>query len=189
MVSFIASLFLVTVAELGDKTQLLALSFATRYKPAKVITGIFIALLLLQLLAVTVGQVVSDLIPMQYLRIIVGFSFIGFGIWMLKRDEHDEQGKVREGAHSLGAIVTVTVAFFIAELGDKTQLATISLAAKYHSFINVWLGSTVGMVLADGAAIIAGVFAGKKIPQEKIKYISAVLFTIFGLVTIVQAFL
>ncbi|MBE0447432.1 MAG: TMEM165/GDT1 family protein [Actinobacteria bacterium] len=134
MVSFIASLFLVTVAELGDKTQLLALSFATRYKPAKVITGIFIALLLLQLLAVTAGQVACDLIPMQYLRIIVGLSFIGFGIWMLQRDEHDEEGKAHEDAHPLGAIATVVVAFFIAELGDKTQLATISLAAKYHSF-------------------------------------------------------
>jgi len=189
MLGFLSSLFLVTLAELGDKTQLLVLSLATRYKPAKVLAGVFIAIFFLQLLAVVVGSAISGLMPMRYLQIIVALSFIGFGIWMFRGDTEDEEdGEKFKKTRSYGVIAAIAVAFFIAELGDKTQLATISLAASHQSFMGVWFGSTLGMFLADGVAVMIGMLAGKKLPQEKIKYVSAGIFMLFGLITLAQAF-
>ncbi len=184
LVGFAASLTLIALAEMGDKTQLLALSFAARYRPAKVLTGVFIATLLVHLLSVAVGRAVGDLVPMRYLEIAIGLSFIAFGIWTLKGDSLD----ATEGPRAKSAVAAVAVAFFLAELGDKTQLATISLSAKYGSFIGVWLGSTLGMVVADGIAIAAGAAAGKKLPQSAIKWLSAAIFVLFGIVTMARAF-
>lgn len=185
MLSFWYSFFLITLAEMGDKTQLVALSFATKYKPAKVLIGIFIGTLVIHFLSVIVGEKVSGFIPMQYLKVTVGLSFIGFGIWTLKGDTCGENKK---GVSRFGPIATVAIAFFLAELGDKTQLATISLAARYRSFFGVWLGSTFGMVVADGIAIMVGVIAGKKLPERLIKYISTGIFIVFGALIIFEAF-
>lgn len=181
MLGFLTSLFMVTVAEMGDKTQLVAMSFAAKYKPAKVIAGVFIGTLAAFFFAVIIGLKLSDLIPIGHLKILIGLSFIGFGLWTLKGEKYEE-GK--EKAPRFNPILTVTIAFFLAELGDKTQLATISLAAEYRSFWGVWLGSVLGMVVADGAAIIVGVIAGKRLPQKLIKYISAGIFIIFGIMVI-----
>jgi len=180
MLGFISSFFLIFLAEMGDKTQLVALSFATKYKPAKVILGIFLGTLVCHLFSVVIGQNLTRLIPMFYLKVLVGFSFIGFGIWTLKGDSYEEGGNKQY--FRFGPVATVAVAFFLAELGDKTQLATISMAAEYSSFWGVWFGSTLGMVLADGIAIIVGVLAGKNLPEKFIKYISAAIFVIFGLI-------
>ncbi|HEY3373694.1 MAG TPA: TMEM165/GDT1 family protein [Candidatus Aquicultor sp.] len=184
MLAFVSSLFFIFIAEMGDKTQLVALSFATKHKALKVITGIFIATILVHLLSVVIGEQTSAFIPMQYLKVLIGLSFIGFGIWTLRGDTYEEG---EEKKRRFGPVMTVGVAFFLAELGDKTQLATISLAAQYHSFIPVWLGSTFGMVIADGLAIIVGVLAGKKLPEKLIQYISAVIFIVFGIVTTFEA--
>jgi len=184
MVSFLWSFFFIAIAEMGDKTQLVALSFATKYKPMKVLLGIFIGTLVIHFLSVIVGEKVSALIPIQYLKILIGVSFVGFGIWTLKGDTCNEKEK---NGYKLGPIATVAIAFFLAELGDKTQLATISLAAQYRSFTGVWLGSTFGMVAADGVAIIVGIIAGKKLPEKLIKYISASIFILFGAVIIIEA--
>lgn len=178
MLGFWASFLLITVAEMGDKTQLVALSFAAKYNPWKVIAGILSATLIIFFLAVVIGEQISVYIPMNYLRTIVGASFIVFGIWTLKDDTSEE--KSAKGSR-FGVFITVAIAFFLAELGDKTQLATISLAAKYHSFVGVWLGSTLGMVVADGVAIAAGIILGKRLPEKTIKYLSAGLFMLFGL--------
>lgn len=178
MLGFWASFLFITVAEMGDKTQLVALSFAAKHNPWKVIAGVFTATLLVHLLSVFIGEQTSAFIPMDYLKLIVGLSFIVFGLWTLKGDTY-EDGQEKGGR--FGAFMTVVIAFFLAELGDKTQLATISLAAKYHSFLGVWLGSTLGMVLADGIAIAAGVWLGKKLPEKTVKYVSAGLFILFGL--------
>jgi Ca2+/H+ antiporter, TMEM165/GDT1 family len=178
MLGFWASFLFITVAEMGDKTQLVALSFATKYNPWKVIGGVLTATLLVHLLSVFIGEQTSAFIPMSYLKILVGLSFIVFGLWTLKGDKYEDRDA--KGGR-FGAFVTVAVAFFLAELGDKTQLATISLAAKYHSFLGVWLGSTLGMVLADGIAIAVGVLLGKKLPERTVKFISAGLFILFGL--------
>ncbi|MCL6472224.1 MAG: TMEM165/GDT1 family protein [Firmicutes bacterium] len=186
MLAFISSMLLVAVAELGDKTQLLVLSFTTRYKLSKVLIGVGIALFGLQLLAVVAGQVLFRVVPINYLRIIIGISFIGFGIWIIKGE--DEGKDVKTDASRLGAIASIALAFFLAELGDKTQLTTVSLAAKYHSFVGVWLGSTLGMIIADSAALVVGILAGRRLPQEKIRYFSATVLILFGILTLVQAF-
>ena len=189
MTGFFPALLLVTIAELGDKTQLLVLALAAKHRPAKVIAGVILALLVLQLTAVIVGRTLYSLVPMAYLQIAIGASFIGFGLWMLKKDTGEEENAGAGVLNPLGVIATIAITFFIAELGDKTQLATISLAAKYNSFAGVWLGSTFGMIVADGLALIVGVVAGKRLPQERIKYLSAGIFMLFGIITLAQALL
>ncbi|HHT9144740.1 MAG: TMEM165/GDT1 family protein [Candidatus Brocadiaceae bacterium] len=184
MLSFVSSFFLIAIAEMGDKTQLVALSFATKYKPTKVLLGIFIGTIVVHLFSVIIGERVCALIPLNYLKILIGLSFVGFGIWTLKGDSCNEKEKK---GNKLGPILTVAIAFFLAELGDKTQLATISLAAQYHSFLGVWLGSTFGMVAADGIAIVVGIIAGKKLPEKLIKYVSTAIFIIFGALIIIDA--
>ncbi len=184
MLGFTPSFLLIFLAEMGDKTQLVALSFAARIKPSKVVAGIFIGTLLSHLMAVLIGQNLSLIIPFNIIKALVGLSFIGFGLWTLKGDSFKE-GKVR-GDPRLGPVATVAIAFFLAELGDKTQLATVSLAAEYRSFLGVWTGSTLGMVCADGLAIIVGVIAGKKLPERSIKYASALIFIFFGSVIFLE---
>ncbi len=191
MGAFIGSLFFITMAEMGDKTQLVALAFATRYKVKDVIGGIFAATLLVHLFSVAVGQFLGEWIPFTYIQLLAGISFIGFGIWTLRGDELDGE---HEKISRFGPFLTVAIAFFLAELGDKTQLATISLAAKYSStlaakyssFIQVWVGSTFGMVIADGLAIVVGIVLGKKLPEKIIKWVSAVIFIGFGIVTLIR---
>ncbi len=183
MLGFLSSLFIVMMAEMGDKTQLVALSFATKYKPMRVVLGISIATLFVHLFSVAIGEFITSFIPIMYLQLIIGVSFIGFAVWTLRGDTYEEDNKE---PNRFGAVATVAIAFFVAELGDKTQLATISLAAKYSSFIGVWLGSTLGMVVADGLAIIVGIVAGKRIPERIIKFVSAGIFALFGIIAIVQ---
>jgi len=185
MSGFLSSFFLIFLAEMGDKTQLVALSLATKFNPWKVVVGIFIGTLVSHLMAVMIGQNLSLIIPMQYLKVIVGLSFIGFGLWTLKGDKYAE--KKEKGGSKLGSVITVALAFFLAELGDKTQLATISLAAQYRTLFGVLAGSTLGMVCADGLAIALGSFAGKKLPEKTIKYFSAAIFIIFGLAIFIAA--
>jgi putative Ca2+/H+ antiporter (TMEM165/GDT1 family) len=185
VLGFLASFVFILLAEMGDKTQLVALSFATKYKPMKVVIGITIGTLLCHLLSVIIGRNLSVIIPMHYLKLLVGLSFVGFGLWTLKGDTYDE--KENKKKFSFGPVLTVAIAFFLAELGDKTQLATISLAAEYKTFCGVWLGSTLGMVVADGLAIIIGIIMGKNLPEKVIKYISAGIFIAFGLIITAEA--
>lgn len=184
MTGFLPSLIFVLIAEMGDKTQLVALSFAAKYKPLKVMTGITLATLVLFGVAALAGKAISGIIPMNYLGIAVGLLFIGFGVWTLRRDNDGADAKA-EG--KFGAVLTVAGAFFLAELGDKTQLAALSLAAKYGSFLGVWLGSCLGMIIADGLAVALGYYAGKKLPANIIRYVSAVIFILFGIYTLVEA--
>lgn len=184
MTGFLPSLLFVLIAEMGDKTQLIALSFAAKYKPLKVMTGIVLATLAMFGAAALAGKILSGIIPMSYLGIGVGALFIGFGIWTLRRDDDVEDDKA-EG--KFGAVLTVAGVFFLAELGDKTQLAALSLAAKYGSFLGVWLGSCLGMIIADGLAVALGYYAGKRLPAKIIKYISAAIFILFGIYTLIEA--
>lgn len=188
------SLFFIMMAEMGDKTQLVALAFATKYRVRDVIAGIFWATLVVHLFSVVVGQFLGEWIPIKYIQILAGASFIGFGIWTLRGDELDDE---HERQSKFGPLMTVAIAFFLAELGDKTQLATISLAAQYSSataekftsFLGVWAGSTLGMVLADGLAIIVGIVLGKRLPEKIIKWVSALIFIGFGVATLVEIWL
>ena len=182
MTAFLLSMSFVVLAEMGDKTQLLAMAFATRYKATTVLWAVFWATLLNHLLAVVVGNYLTNFIPIQYIQIAAAVSFILFGLWTIRGDELNNEDK----RFSFSPFWTVAIAFFIAEMGDKTQLATIALAAKYQSVIPVWLGTTTGMVIADAIGIVIGIVIGKKIPERAVKWFAAIIFILFGLIGLYQ---
>jgi len=171
----------VVLAEMGDKTQLLAMAFATKYKASKVMIGVFIATVFNHAMAVAVGNYITRFDSAQiWIQGIASLSFIFFGLWTIKGDKlNGEENKVSK----YGAIITVTIAFFIAEMGDKTQLATIALATKFPSSpFGILLGTTTGMLIADAIGIVIGIVLCKKIPEMKVKLVSAAAFILFGLI-------
>jgi Ca2+/H+ antiporter, TMEM165/GDT1 family len=176
--AFAASFLFVVLAEMGDKTQLLAMSFAARFNAYKVLLAVFLATVLNHAIAVAVGQLLTTVIPIDIISFAASLSFIGFGIWTARGDKLNGQ---TQKPSRFGPVATVGLAFFIAEFGDKTQLATISLAAQYQNPVSVLAGTTLGMLIADGVGIIVGVVLCRRIPQRGIKLFSAVIFVIFGL--------
>ncbi|HEY5539909.1 MAG TPA: TMEM165/GDT1 family protein [Coriobacteriia bacterium] len=210
--AFLVATILIVLAELGDKTQLLALLLATRYKAWQVLVGIFGATLLIHLLSTLVGAAVGGFVPTAVLTWVAGVLFVGFGVWTLRGDSVDEDATERPSR--FGPIVTSAIAFFLAEIGDKTQIMTMTIAADpgaalrtfggfaagwlpaglapptgAPAFFGVWMGSTVGMVIADGLAIIVGAVLGKTLPEKLITRISGVLFILFGVGMIVAMYL
>ncbi|WP_371366610.1 hypothetical protein SRRS_09010 [Sporomusa rhizae] len=177
MTAFLTSLVFVILAEMGDKTQLLAMAFATRYKWQTVMWGVFVATIFNHLFAVVVGSYLTHFIPMNYIQIAAAVSFIIFGLWTIRGDELDGEDK----ASKRSPFWTVAIAFFIAEMGDKTQLATVALAAQFNTILPVWLGTTTGMMVADGIGIIIGIVLGKRIPERTVKWFAAIIFILFGL--------
>lgn len=177
MVAFIASFVFVVLAEMGDKTQLLAMAFAARYGAYKVLIAVFIATILNHSLAVLVGHYLTVIIPINIISFIAALSFIIFGLWTIRGDKLEGEDK-KDSRY--GPIITVAIAFFLAEMGDKTQLATISLAVEYRNMLNVLMGTTLGMVVADAVGIVIGIVMRKHIPEKTIKWISAGIFILFG---------
>ncbi|MCC6237394.1 MAG: TMEM165/GDT1 family protein [Dehalococcoidia bacterium] len=188
MSAFALSTLLIFVAELGDKSQLVALSFATRYRWWVVLAGVTLATLLVHLGSVGAGRALDGVLDDRVLRVLVGASFVGFAWWSLRGDTIDEDDTRERPTRYLGALGIVAVAFFISELGDKTQLATVSLAGSNPDWVGVWLGSTAGMVLADALAVAVGLALRRQLPQRRIGQVAAALFVIFGLLTIASAF-
>jgi Ca2+/H+ antiporter, TMEM165/GDT1 family len=186
LVALVVSFGVIFVAELGDKSQLMALTFATRFKPLPVLIGITIATALVHLASVAIGYGLGAALPTGWISLIAGLAFLGFGAWSLRGDKLTEEEKRKAERSSKSAIVAVGVAFFLAELGDKTMLATITLATKYGWF-GTWLGSTLGMVAADALAILVGRMLGRHLPERTIRYGAAVLFAICGLWLIFEA--
>jgi len=179
MTALIASFIFVLLAEMGDKTQLLAMAFATRYHAVKVLVAVFLATLANHSLAVGVGHFLTRLVPLDIISFIAAVSFVIFGLWTIHGDHlHGEDRKKTR----YGPVITVGIAFFLAEMGDKTQLATISLAVEYHSPFFVLLGTTAGMVIADAIGIVVGIVMHRHIPERAIKWISASVFILFGLI-------
>lgn len=177
MAAFIASFIFVVLAEMGDKTQLLAMAFATRYSAYKVLIAVFLATLINHSLAVAAGRFLTVVVPLEIISFVAALSFIIFGLWTLRGDKLEGEDKKES---KLGPIATVGIAFFLTEMGDKTQLATISLAVKYQNMFGVLMGTTLGMVIADAFGIIAGIILRKHIPEKTIKWISAAIFALFG---------
>lgn len=187
MEAFLISTAVIFVAELGDKSQLMAMTFATRYRARDVLIGISIATLITHLASVGIGFWIGDAFA-QYqgpIAIAAGIAFFIFALWTLRGDEltDDEAQKVRNSTGA--AILAVGVAFFLAELGDKTMLATITLAVR-EDWLGTWIGSTVGMVAADALAIGVGALLGRKLPEKVIQYGAAAAFAIFGLVLVAE---
>ncbi|MBC2397898.1 putative Ca2+/H+ antiporter (TMEM165/GDT1 family) [Clostridium tetanomorphum] len=183
MTVFIKSLFLVVVAEMGDKTQLfaIAMAMASKYKAKQVLIGVFIATVLNHTLAVVVGSYLSAFIPMDVVKIIVAVSFLIFGLWTLIGDKVDEDD---EKNSKFGPIVTVSIAFFLAEIGDKTQLMTIAISAQNNQPFNILMGTTAGMMVANGIGIVGGAWICRHTPEKYIKWIAGIIFLFFGTFTL-----
>jgi Ca2+/H+ antiporter, TMEM165/GDT1 family len=180
---YLASLIFVVLAEMGDKTQLLAMAFASRYRWQTVLWGVLWATLANHLLAVLLGNFLTNVIPLKTIQIIASASFILFGLWTLHGDKLNNEDK----RFNFSPFWTVAIAFFIAEMGDKTQLATIALATKYATILPIWFGTTSGMIVADAIGIIFGIVLGKNIPDRLVKWIAAVIFILFGIIGLYQA--
>jgi len=178
MSAFIASFLFVVLAEMGDKTQLLAMAFASRYKARDVLLAVFLATILNHGLAVLAGHFLAQTLPLDAIALVASLSFIFFGLWTIRGDKLDGEDQ-RET--KFGPIVTVGIAFFLAEMGDKTQLATISLAVQYQDAVNVLMGTTLGMIVADAIGIVVGIVLKKHIPEKTVKWFSATIFVVFGL--------
>ncbi len=171
------------LAELGDKTQLVALMLATRFKANVVLAGVFVATLLVHAFSVLLGDLAGKLIPHAWIMVLSGLAFLAFAAWTWRGDRLDEEDQQVRRLTSPFMIVTVT--FFLAELGDKTMLSTVTLASQY-SPIPVWLGSTVGMVLSDALAIWVGQVLGSRLPERAVKLGAALIFLAFGLFCLYQ---
>jgi Ca2+/H+ antiporter, TMEM165/GDT1 family len=178
MAAFLASFLFVVLAEMGDKTQLLAMAFCAKYNWQKVLIGCFLATILNHSLAVAAGRFLAAVVPLDIISFLASLSFIGFGLWTLRGDKLGDEDKKPS---RFGPVAAVSVAFFLAEMGDKTQLATISLAVRYPNAVSVLLGTTMGMVVADAVGIIAGVVLRKNIPEKTVKWVSAAVFIVYGL--------
>ncbi len=187
MTAFWVALIYVLIAEMGDKTQLVALAFATRFKAWIVLLGVFIATLLIHLLSVFAGELAGNNLPEFWVKLSAGIAFIIFGLWTIRGDTYEENEGTTARLSRFGPIATVAAAFFLAELGDKTMLVTITVASEQQHFIPVWIGSTIGMVIADAIAIIVGRLLGKRLPERVIKYSAAAVFAISGLYNLYAA--
>jgi putative Ca2+/H+ antiporter (TMEM165/GDT1 family) len=176
---FLVSAGVVVVAELGDKTQLLALVLAARFrKPGVILLGILCATVVNHLIAGAVGDWIAATVRPDLLRLIVAGAFIVMALWTLKPDRLEE-GEAAPPPR-FGVFGTTVIAFFLAEMGDKSQIATATLAARYHTLVPVVAGSTLGMLVADGVAVLIGEVAAKKLPLRLIRATAAVIFLLLG---------
>ena len=180
--AFLVSTGVVALAEIGDKTQLLAFILAARFrKPVPIIGAILAATLANHELAGAVGAWITSLLGPQTLRIVLGLSFIAMALWTLIPDRLDE------GAAKLphaGVFATTLVAFFLAEMGDKTQIATVALAARYHAFGAVVAGTTLGMMIANVPAVLIGGRLAHRLPIRLVHAIAAAIFAVLGVIAL-----
>jgi Ca2+/H+ antiporter, TMEM165/GDT1 family len=186
------SFAVIFVAELGDKSQLMALTFATRFRALPVLIGITAATALTHAASVGIGYLLGAALPTFWISLAAAVAFVAFGLWTLRGDALSDDEESKASATVRSAVIAVGVAFFLAELGDKTMLATITLATQYPGAAGVggvFVGSTVGMVAADALAIVLGRALGRKLPEKTIRIGAAVLFFVFAVWLALEAFL
>lgn len=179
MDAFLLSTAVIFVAELGDKSQLMALAFATRYRFWTVVGAIGAATAVVHLVSVGLGSLLGLALPTRPISVVAGLAFVAFGIWTLRGDSLTDADEERSRRSDRSAFWAVAIAFFLAELGDKTMLATVTLATT-NGWFGTWLGSTLGMVVADALAIGIGRILGKRLPERAVAIGAAVLFFAFG---------
>lgn len=178
MNAFLVSTLAITVGEIGDKTQLLALLLAARFKrPIPIVLGIFVATITNHLLAAWFGCWIANRLSPEFLRWALGLSFLAIAVWTIKPDKMEESN-IDYGKY--GVFIVSVITFFLAEIGDKTQIATIALAAKYDDITMVVAGSTLGMMIADVPAVFLGKIASPKFPLKSIRWGAAVIFAGLG---------
>lgn len=185
MDAFWISFGVIFVAELGDKSQLMALAFATRYRWQHILLGITLATAVVHAFSVVLGAVVGAAMPTDAVNVVAGVAFLGFAAWTLRGDELGEDEAARVNRTTRSAVLAAAGTFFLAELGDKTMLATITLATREGLF-GTWLGSTLGMVAADAVAILVGALLGKRLPERIVRYGAAASFVLFGVALIAE---
>lgn len=185
MNAFLISFGVIFLAELGDKSQLMAMTFAARYRAIIVLVSITVATAIVHLVSVLLGAVVGVALPTHVINIVAGIAFLGFAAWTLRGDELTEEEAAKVDRDTKSVFLTVGVAFFLAELGDKTMLATITLATD-HGLVGTWIGSTLGMVAADALAIGVGHVLGARLPERTIRIGAAIAFLVFGVILIAE---
>ena len=186
MESLFVSTGVVALAEIGDKTQLLAFILAARFKkPLPIIAGILVATLVNHGLAGALGAWITTTVSPEVLRWVPGLSFIGMAIWTMIPDEiEEEETKV---ARRLGVFGATLITFFLAEMGDKTQIATVAMAVHYGAPLMVVIGTTLGMLIADVPAVFAGDKLAARIPMKLVHSIAAAIFALLGVATLLGA--
>lgn len=185
MESLLVSTGVVALAEIGDKTQLLAFILAARFKrPVPIVLGILAATLINHGLAGALGAWITSVLSPDVMRWVLGLSFIGMAIWTLIPDKIEEEET--QVAHKLGVFGATLVTFFLAEMGDKTQIATVALAAHYASPLMVVAGTTLGMLIADVPAVFVGNRFAEKIPMKLVHSIAAGIFAVMGALTLLK---
>ena len=181
MEAFLTSTALVALAEMGDKTQLLAMLLATRFrKPVPIILGIFVATIANHFLAALVGHSIAGVLTQPWFRYAVAGSFIAMALWPLVPDKIDEDAPLKAPSKA-GVFVTTLVAFFLVEMGDKTQVATVALGAQFDNLLAVTAGTTCGMMLANVPAVLFGEALAKRVPMRALQVGAALLFLLLGL--------
>ncbi len=172
---FLKAFLLIFAAEMGDKTQIIAMTFATQYKVKEVLLGVFLGVFFNHGIAILLGRYLSKLISMDWIQLIAGFMFVLFGLLALKEEKLEDKKE-----KNYGPIITVAIAFFVGELGDKTQLTAMTLSAEGKYPVFILLGTTLGMIATSGLGIYVGSKIGEKIPDVFIKIISSVVFVSLG---------
>jgi len=185
MDAFLVSTGIVALAEIGDKTQLLAFILAAKFrKPVPIVIGILVATLANHAVAGLLGSWITALLGPETLRWVLGVSFIVMALWTLVPDKFDEKdAKLAR----FGVFTTTLIAFFLAEMGDKTQLATIALAAQYQAVVQVVAGTTLGMMIANVPAVLLGERIAERLPVRTVHFIAAALFAVLGVATLLGA--
>ena len=186
MGAFLLSFGVIFLAELGDKSQLMALAFATRHRPSQVLIGITIATAIVHAGSVVAGAAFAAALPTRAIGIAAGLAFLGFAAWTIRGDRLTEEERARVRRPARSAVVAVGTAFFLAELGDKTMIATVTLAATEEP-VGTWLGSTLGMVAADALAIAVGRVLGARLPERAVSRLAAASFVVFGVLLLADA--
>jgi Ca2+/H+ antiporter, TMEM165/GDT1 family len=186
LTSFLVSFGVIFVAELGDKSQLMALAFATRYRLVPVLIGITLATALVHLISVVLGAGLGAALPTRPITVFAALAFVAFGLWTLRGDQLTETDEQRAARQARSTVLTVGSVFFLAELGDKTMLATITLATR-EGVVGTWIGSTLGMVAADALAIVVGRALGTRLPERAIRIGAAVSFFVFAAILLFEA--
>jgi putative Ca2+/H+ antiporter (TMEM165/GDT1 family) len=185
MEAFLVSMGVVALAEIGDKTQLLAFLLAAKFrKPVPIILGMLCATLVNHAVAGAAGAWITSVLGPEALRWILGLSFIGMAIWTLIPDKFEESDA---RLARMGVFGTTLLAFFLAEMGDKTQIATLALAAKFHAVVPVVAGTTIGMMLADIPAVLVGSRFASRIPVRWVHAVAAAIFAALGIATLLGA--
>jgi hypothetical protein len=180
---FLISTGVVALAEIGDKTQLLALVLAAKYRnPVPIILGILVATLANHFVAGWVGAWVASMVGPELMRWILGVSFIAMGLWILVPDKIDDEEAT--AGPRFGVFLTTLFAFFVVDIGDKTQIATVALAARYEPLVAVVAGTTLGMMLANVPAVLLGDAAARKLPMKLVHGIAAAIFVVLGLLVL-----